>query len=137
MQFEIMSKIESFEDLKCWQEARILRNDVKDLIKAFPDFEKYDLISQMSRASRSVTHNIAEGYGRFHHRENMQYCRISRGSLHELKDQLITAFDEKYISEEALENYKKQVNNCLAILNGYINYLKRRLNNDQLITVNI
>ncbi len=33
-----MSKIESFEDLKCWQEARKLRNDVKDLIKTFPRY---------------------------------------------------------------------------------------------------
>ncbi|WP_432412609.1 four helix bundle protein [Rasiella sp. SM2506] len=84
----------------------------------------------MRRASRYVTHNIVEGYGRFHHRKNIQYRRISRGSLHELIDQFITAFDETYISEEALEIYKKQVNSCLAILNGYINYLKRRLNND-------
>lgn len=125
-----MSKIESFEDLKCWQEGRILRNNVKDLIKTFPSIEKYDLVSQMRRASRSVTHNIAEGFGRFHHKENIQYCRISRGSLHELKDQFITAFDEEYISEEELITYKKQTDTCLAILNGYINYLKRRLNND-------
>lgn len=79
----------------------------------------------MRRASRSVTHNIAEGYGRFHYQENIQFCRISRGSLHELLDQFITAFDEDYISEEAYLKYKKQVNSCLAILNGYINYLKK------------
>ncbi len=62
-----MSDIKSFEDLGCWQKARELRNDVKNLINTFPDFEKYELVSQMRRASRSVTHNIAEGYGRFHY----------------------------------------------------------------------
>ena len=120
-----MSDIKSFEDLKCWQKARVLRNDVKDIISTFPDYEKYELVSQMRRASRSVTHNIAEGYGRFHYQENIQFCRISRGSLHELLDQFITALDENYISEEAYLKYKKQVNSCLAILNGYINYLKK------------
>lgn len=120
-----MGDIKSFEDLKCWQKARVLRNDIKDIISSFPDYEKYELVSQMRRASRSVTHNIAEGYGRFHYQENIQFCRISRGSLHELLDQFITAFDEDYISEEAYLKYKKQVNSCLAILNGYINYLKK------------
>lgn len=79
-----MSEIKSFEDLHCWQVGRELRNEVKVLIKRFPDHEKYELVSQMRRASRSVTHNIAEGYGRFHYQENIQFCRISRGSLHEL-----------------------------------------------------
>lgn len=74
-----MSDIKSFEDLHCWQVGRELRNDVKNLIKNFPSHEKYDLVSQMRRASRSVTHNIAEGYGRFHYQENIQFCRIAGG----------------------------------------------------------
>lgn len=124
-----MSEIKSFEDLSCWQKARGLRNEVKDLISTFPDYEKYELVSQMRRASRSVTHNIAEGYGRFHFQENIQFSRIARGSLHELLDQFITAFDEGYISEEAYKKFKKQVNTCLAVLNGYINYLKKAKGN--------
>ena len=125
-----MEEIKSFEDLRCWQKGRELRNTIKDLIKTFPESEKYELVSQMRRASRSVTHNIAEGYGRFHFRENIQFCRFSRGSLYELLDQFIAAYDENYISEEAFKNYRKQVMECLAILNGYINYLKRSINND-------
>ena len=125
-----MGNFQSFEDLECWKKGRNLRNDVSALIKTFPDFEKYELVSQMRRASRSVTHNIAEGFGRFHHKENIQYCRTSRGSLTELIDQFITAFDEKYISQAELNEYKKQVNECLAILNGYINYLKRATDNN-------
>ncbi|MCL6219632.1 four helix bundle protein [Zunongwangia pacifica] len=125
-----MDKIKSFEDLKCWQEARVLRNQIKDLIQTFPDYEKYELISQMRRASRSVTHNIAEGYGRFHYKENIQFCRTSRGSLYELLDQLITANDENYIDNDKLEAYKKQITNCLSLLNGYINYLKRAAKNN-------
>tara|TARA_R100001530_G_scaffold130912_1_gene102169 strand:- start:937 stop:1314 length:378 start_codon:yes stop_codon:yes gene_type:complete len=120
-----MADINSFEDLNCWKMGRELRNDVKDLIKTFPDIEKYELISQMRRASRSVTHNISEGYGRFHYKENIQFCRTSRGSLYELLDQFITANDEEYISEEVYQKFRKQIYDCLAVLNGYINYLLR------------
>ena len=121
-----MSEINGFEDLHCWQVGRELRNEVKELIKRFPNFEKYDLASQMRRASRSVTHNIAEGYGRFHYQENIQFCRISRGSLHELLDQFITALDEEYITKDEYLSYRKLVTKCLGLLNGYINYLMKQ-----------
>lgn len=125
-----MSEIKSFEDLNCWKAARQLRNEVKEVIKTFPETEKYDLVSQMRRASRSVTHNIAEGYGRFHYRENIQFCRTSRGSLYELLDQFITALDESYITQEEYNKNKNRIIECLAILNGYINYLKKAADND-------
>ncbi|TVZ26444.1 four helix bundle protein [Gillisia sp. Hel_I_86] len=118
-----MDKIKSFEDLNCWKTARELRKEISILILKFPSHEKFELISQMRRASRSVTHNIAEGYGRFHFKENAQFCRISRGSLYELSDQLITALDEGYIEEDYYKKLKIKVVECIAILNGYIKYL--------------
>ncbi len=87
-------KLLSFEELDCWKACRIVRNEVKVLIKKFPTEEKYALTDNMRRASRSITENIAEGFGRFHYQENIQFCRISRGSLFELTDQYITAKDE-------------------------------------------
>ena len=119
-----MEKIRTFEDLNCWKAGRSLRNEISALIKTFPEHEKFELTSQMRRASRSVTHNIAEGYGRFHYKENSQFCRVSRGSLYELSDQLITAYDEGYIDEDCLNILKAKVLECIMITNGYINYLK-------------
>lgn len=123
-----MDRIRSFEDLNCWKLGRNLRNEIKEFIKTLPSHEKYELYSQMRRASRSVTHNIAEGYGRFHYKENIQFCRTSRGSLYELLDQFITALDEDYINEQNFKEYQKQIMECLAVLNGYINYLKKAAN---------
>jgi four helix bundle protein len=120
-----MEKIKSFEDLVCWQKGRAIRMEISKLITQFPAEEKFELVSQMRRASRSVTHNLAEGHGRFHFKENIQFCRISRGSLYEIKDQLITALDERYIDEKTFENLKKKVEEGIVILNGYINYLKK------------
>jgi len=91
----------------------------------------------MKRASHSTTRNIAEGYGRFHYKENIQFCRISRGSLFELIDDLITAKDENYILENEYSEGKMKIEKALNILNGYINYLDRAEKNNELrLTIN-
>jgi len=100
-----------------------------ELIKKFPPEEKYALTDGMRRASRSTTENIAEGFGRYHFQENIQFCRHSRGSLHELIDRLITALDEKYITNNEFSNGKELINKALALLNGYINYLVKAKSN--------
>ena len=79
----------------------------------------------MKRAARSTTHNLAEGFGRFHFQENIQFCRHSRGSLHELIDQLITSLDEEFITKEGYSEGRSLINKALGLLNGYINYLSR------------
>ena len=115
-----------FETLEVWIEGRELRNEISALVMKFPTEEKYRLNDQMIRASRSVTANIAEGYGRFHYQENIQFCRISRGSLYELIDHFITAYDEKYINEDTCNLYKAKIDILIAKINGYIAYLKKR-----------
>ena len=118
-----MGNIQSFEDLECWKACTELRRYTSGLIKKFPAEEKFVLTSQMLRASRSITNNIAEGYGRFHFKENAQFCRQSRGSLYELKDHLIIALDEGYITDEEYKTVLEKFVRCMALMNGYINYL--------------
>lgn len=119
-----MGSINSFEELECWKSCTELRRYVSGVVKKFPSDEKYELVSQMRRSSRSATHNIAEGYGRFHFKENVRFCRMSKGSLMELKDQFITALDEGYINESELDFSKNLIDKSVRILNGYMNYLK-------------
>jgi len=115
-----------FETLEVWKEARIFRIMIIDLCKRLPPEEKYRLIDQLKRSSRSVTANIAEGYGRFHYLDNIKFCRDARGSLNETFDHLTVAFDEEYINEESLHKYKQQFLKVLRLLNGYIGYLKKQ-----------
>lgn len=117
--------LKSFEDLECWKAATEVRRFIMTVVKEFPQKEKYSLMDDMTRAARSVTHNIAEGFGRYHFQENVQFCRQSRGSLQELVDQLITARDEEYISHEKYREGKERIDKAMALLNGYINYLLR------------
>jgi four helix bundle protein len=120
-----LGSLKSFEELACWKEARILRNFVKDhIIPKLPSSEKFELVSQIRRSSRSVGNNIAEGFGRFHYQENIQFCRIARGSLNETLDHAIIAFDENYISEKVLQGLRDVHDKTQKILNGYIKYLK-------------
>jgi len=113
-----------FEALEVWKEARKLRAMVIDFCKNISKEEKFRLVDQIKRASRSITANIAEGYGRFHYADNLRFCRTARGSLHETWDHFTVAFDETYITKDALTLYRTQYEKVLKLLNGYINYLK-------------
>lgn len=117
--------IRKFTELDAWKKAQELRNEISTISKAFPVEEKYRLTDQILRSSRSVTTNIAEGYGRYHYQENIQFCRIARGSLTETLDHLILARDEGFLNEEELIRFEGKLDECLKVLNGYINYLKR------------
>ncbi|MEO9485789.1 MAG: four helix bundle protein [Ekhidna sp.] len=94
--------------------------------KKFPAHEKYKLVDQIIRSSRSVTANIAEGHGRFHYQENIQFCRIARGSLLETFDHLTVALDENYIQQDIFEELVSKNEELSKMMNGYINYLKNR-----------
>jgi len=116
----------TFEGLDVWKDARVLRNKMALLVRTFPADEKFKLVDQLVRASRSVTANIAEGYGRFHFQENIQYCRQARGSLYEIIDHLTVALDEKYLSQSEYEAVRLEVYSLVKRLNGYISYLGKR-----------
>ncbi len=121
-----MAQINSFENLECWKAATELRRYVsKRILPKFPPDEKFALTNQLRRSSRSISDNISEGYGRFHFQENIQSCRMARGSLCESLNQVIIARDENYIEEEVLLEYRQIYERTKAILNGYINYLNK------------
>ena len=119
-------KFRTFEDLHCWKVCTELRRFVSDLTKTYPKEETYALSDDMRRAARSTTHNIAEGFGRFHYQENIQFCRQSRGSLYELLDQMLTSKDEGYISVEQYQKARALISKAVAVLNGYIRYLSQQ-----------
>ncbi|MBI3194886.1 MAG: four helix bundle protein [Ignavibacteriae bacterium] len=116
----------SFEDLEVYKSAREFRKKIYLLLGKLPTDEKYNLQSQMRRASLSLTNNIAEGHGRFHYQENIQYLRQTRGSLEELIDDLNVCIDEQYFDTEFIDNLKKEAYELLKRINGYISYLKKR-----------
>ena len=115
----------TFEELACYAEARKLRQMISVFCKTLPAEERYRLKDQLIRASRSIPANIAEGYGRHHHQENIQFCRQARGSLSETLEHLNVARDENYLSPEGFSHLRTQVEHTWKVLNGFIAYLNR------------
>lgn len=120
-------RLKTFEELKCWQAARELRVFIgKEIVGRLPGAEKFRLADQIIRAARSVSANIAEGYGRFHYRDNAKFCSNARGSCWEVLDHLILARDENFISEDVLKEGRRLVEITVKLVNGYMRYLKSR-----------
>lgn len=114
-----------FKDLNCWKEGCVLRREISALAKTFPAHEKFMLYSQIIRSSRSITNNIAEGYGRFHYTDTRHFFIQSRGSVTETIDHLTIAYEEGYVTEGRLQELEGQCEKVFRLINGYIHYLDK------------
>jgi four helix bundle protein len=119
----------SFTELEVWKQARKIRTIISDLTKLFPSEEKFRLTDPPIRCSRSIGNNIAEGHGRFHYQDNIRFCIIA-GSLSETLDHMIVAADEKFIAESTFLSFKTEYDQCLKLLNGYIQFIRRKKNDE-------
>ncbi|MBI2474270.1 MAG: four helix bundle protein [Candidatus Taylorbacteria bacterium] len=124
----ITQKIKKFTDLLAWQESHKLVLKVYGL--KFPKEEMFGLVSQMRRAAISITSNIAEGFGRQGFSEKVQFYYLSRGSLTELKKQLIASRDIGFISSTDFRILDEQMKLAHRLLQGLISKSKSFLNRE-------
>jgi four helix bundle protein len=120
------TEFHDFRDLEVWKKCKKLRDELWGICKTFPKDEKYRLADQIIRASRSATACIAEGNGRFHYQENIQFCRQARGSLTEIIDHLDVSLQCEYIDSTVFDEYVEKIKRAIWVLNGYIAYLKKQ-----------
>ena len=99
----------SFEKLEAWKEARILAKEIYILTKEFPAEEKYGLCQQIRRSSVSICSNIAEGTSRSSAKDQAHFTTMAFGSLMELLNQIIIAFDLEYLNEKQLDNLRNLI----------------------------
>ena len=114
------STIREFTDLKAWQECHKVVLMIYTISKNFPSDEKFGLTSQMRRAAVSITSNIAEGFGRQGQKEKTQFYMMGRGSILELKNQLLIAKDIGIIKNEEYDTISEQTTTAHKVLNGLI-----------------
>lgn len=118
---------QSFETLKVWQKAHQLMLDVhQKLIPCLPKEERYGLVDQLRRSSKSVGANIAEGAGRFYYMDNVRFCYMARGSLDETLNHLLVSKDLQYCPPVVYEDLRIQIEEIRRLLNGYITWLKNK-----------
>lgn len=117
---------QSFEDLEVWKKARELKMEISRLVKTFPAEEKYRLVDQLIRSSRSINTQISEGHGRKTWPDRLRFSVIGRGSLSETLNHLIDAFDDGLINQEQLNHLRIKIIEVEKLLNGYISFLEKR-----------
>lgn len=115
-----MSKIEKFEDLQCWQEAR---KWTKAIYKALENCRDYWFKDQIQRASVSVMNNIAEGFSRFTTKDTIQFFNIAIASLSEVRSMIYLAYDLEYISQETFNQLLEQNQTIQNITLWFLKYL--------------
>ena len=101
--------IKNFRDLRVWQAAMDLVEQIYRLTQAFPKHEIYGLTSQVQRAAVSVPSNIAEGHTREHIKEYLHHLSIAQASLAEIETQLEIAARLNYLLPEQLDEILRQV----------------------------
>ncbi len=97
-----MAKVERFEDLHCWQGARILNKRVFEICEQGRIVKDFDSKSQIKRASVSIMNNIAEGFARYHRKDFRRFLDIAQSSASEVKSMLYVMEDMNYATQEEL-----------------------------------
>lgn len=122
----ISAPTHTFRDLECWKACRVLRRYVFSMVlPRLPASERFRLRDQLTRAARSTTANLAEGYGRFRFLDKARFCGIARGSCYEVIDHIITAQDEEMLDASLADETEKKAYQAIKLVNGYMAYLKR------------
>ena len=110
--------IYSFEKLEVYQLARKFKIEIKLMTQLFPNEERFDLTSQINRASASISANLAEGSGRSSNFDQAHFTNMSFSTGLETIDHLNTALDMQYISEEKYTELRIKLDSILNKLNG-------------------
>src|SRR3990172_1501371 len=117
-------KIKRFEELQCWQEARVLVNMVYEDIRNISNFQKdFRLNGQITSAAISSMSNIAEGFSRRSNKEFIQFLFVSKSSATEVQSEAYVALDQKYIDQEIFEKIYNQAEKVSKLDSGLITYL--------------
>jgi four helix bundle protein len=116
-------RIEQFEDIASWQQARELSKRVYKHSKQGEFAKDFDLRSQIRRASTSVMSNIAEGFERGGDKEFIQFLSIAKGSCGEVRSLLYVALDQEYLSETDFAALRQMTINISRLISGFMKYL--------------
>ena len=118
-------KIERFEDTEGWQLARQLTKEIYEITKTKDFARDTGLKDQITRASGSIMHNIAEGFDGGSNAEFIKFLRYAHRSASEVQSQLYVALDQSYISEEQFEALYQLTAQSRSKIGAFIAYLQR------------
>ena len=112
----------SFEKLDVWIESKELTKSIYNIVSKFPESEKFGLISQLRRASISISSNIAEGSARKTYKDKAHFTTIAFGSAVEVLNQLIISYELGFITEGDYSDLRSKIESITNKLNSLRNY---------------
>ncbi|ADY52862.1 S23 ribosomal protein [Pseudopedobacter saltans DSM 12145] len=115
---------QDFQDLPVWQKAMQIALSVFKITENLPRKEDYGLTSQIRRSSLSISDNIAEGFGRHHKADKINFYIYSRGSANETKNQLIYGNKVGYFDTTEANNLINSCNEVIESLNRLMKALR-------------
>lgn len=119
-------RYKGFNDMPVWKHAMDLAVQIHELTQTFPKREEYGVTGQLRRAALSVSANIAEAFGRYHHADKLNFYYGSRGSLTETLSHLTYCLRVGYIRDNRFKELDflirkvwKELNKVIATLRGH------------------
>lgn len=119
--------MKNFKDYLVWEKAHLLVKEVYIVTRSFPETKRFNLISQLRRASTSIPTNIAEGTGKFTQKDFLKYLQQALGSTHEVEYLLLLSFELQYIGDDTYKNSNLLVNEVKAMLISLIKKIKNEI----------
>ncbi len=121
--------IQDFRDLKVWQKAVLLSDKIYEIVKGFPDYEKYAMSSQITRCTTSISANIAEGNSQLYVKKEFSFANNALGSAAETKHWLEMAYRRKYIDYSIYYKLVEDTDEVIKMIIGYMKKLKNEIKN--------
>ena len=119
----------NLEDLEVYQLAESFSDEIWFIVNEWDYFAKDTVGKQVVRSADSISANIAEGYGRYHYKENRNFCYFSRGSIIETKGWLKKSKTRNLLSEEQFNLLYEKLQVIYIKLNAYLKFIGKSVNN--------
>ena len=116
--------VKGFRKLTVYQKAMDLADKVYMLVRQFPDSERYSMVSQITRATTSISANIAEGNGQLFTKKTFSFFNNALGSANEVICWLEHARRRGYITEEQENQVCEDTQEIIKMILGYMKRLK-------------
>ena len=113
----------NLEDLEVYQLAESFGDEIWMTVNEWEYFAKDTVGKQIVRSADSISANIAEGYGRYHYKENRNFCYFSRGSIIETKSWLKKSKTRQLLSEEQFDLLYEKLQTIHIKLNAYLKFI--------------
>ena len=116
-----------YKDLEIWKLSVKFCVPIYRVTAKFPSEEKFNLVSQLRRASVSVPSNIAEGSAKSSDKHFLVFLETALGSCFEMETQLLVSNNLEFIDDNTLQDLSKQLETNIQMISKFMSYLKSKL----------